>query len=45
MKIKGFPNLRIDFSESIENNLYSEPAVRVEEKLKLKFMKSRDRYY
>ena len=29
MKIKGFPNLRIDFSESIENNLYSEPAVRV----------------
>ena len=42
MKIKGFPNLRIDFSESIENNLYSEPAVRVEEKLKLKFMKSRE---
>ena len=42
MKIKGFPNLRIDFSESIENNLYSEPAVRVEEKLKLKYMESRE---
>ncbi len=40
-KVKGFPSLRIEFFESIENSLLIKPAVKVEEELRLSYMDSR----
>ncbi len=39
--IKGLPSLRIEFLESIENSLLKQPAIKIEEELKLKYMESR----
>ena len=40
-KIIGFPKLKIEFIDSIENNLLKEPAIKIEETLKLKLKDSR----
>ena len=40
-KVEGFPNLQIEFVDSRENRLKNEPAVDIENSLKLKFFQSR----